>query len=300
MLEARARRSWHFSWQYCPLGRFSLNHPEPSPSLAEHRVRVSRVADQVSDRIRDLIINGTLRDGDRLPRAEVLMKDFGASGPSVREALRILESEGLITVLRGSAGGCIVHRPDAQTAAYLVALVLSSLQTQMGDVLKATAVLEPVCAMLCAQRPDRAKTVVSELQQLNTEARELLRGDYVKFAQNMMSFHETLVQRCGNETITLLAGVLETIWFAKARRLAEDPVAHQDDQAERLELVASHEKICGLIELGEDFQVHQLTAKHIEAHRVYAHRVDPAELVNATEIRNSRQLQRNNAGKRPR
>ena len=194
----------------------------PSSSLAEHRIRSSRVADQVADRIRDLIISGALPDGERLPPIEALMRDFGVSGPSIREALRTLESEGLITVQRGSTGGAIVHPPDARTAAYIVALVLSSRGTQIGDVLKATTILEPVCAMLCAQRPDRNKVVVPALRKLNAAARMLLEGDEREFAQNSISFHETLVQGCGSETITLVAGILESIWFTKARQLLGD------------------------------------------------------------------------------
>jgi DNA-binding FadR family transcriptional regulator len=257
-------------------------------SLAGQRIRVSRVADQVSARIRDLILTGELSDGDRLPSVEVLMRDFGVSGPSVREALRILESEGLITVRRGSAGGCIVRRPDPRAAAYLVALVLSSLGTTMDDVLAATAMLEPACAMLCARRPDRADTVVPRLRALNAAASRSMDGDYAEFARHVMAFHETLVRQCGSATITVLVGILETIWFATARELAANPAAHRDDHGEKAELVRGHERICDLIEAGEDYQAHKMMTEHIQVHRVHARRVYPGELVNAAAIHDSR------------
>jgi len=67
--------------------------------LAERRVRVSRVADVVADRIRDLIVSGQLGDGDRLPHLDVLVEEFGVSAPSMREALRILENQLEVTRL---------------------------------------------------------------------------------------------------------------------------------------------------------------------------------------------------------
>ena len=259
----------------------------PPVVLAEHRVRSSRVADQVAARIRELIISGALSDGDRLPPIDALMKDFGVSGPSIREALRILESEGLVTVQRGSTGGAIVHRPDAKTAAYIVALVLSSRGIRMGDVLEATAVLEPVCAMLCAQRPDRHKTVVPDLRRLTAAAREGLDGDHTAFVQSSISFHETLVQRCGSETITLVAGILETIWFTKARQLLSETSAEVRSRAQKLDQVKAHEAICDLIEAGEDFQVHQMMTKHIHRYRVETNRATRTERVIAAPIRNN-------------
>ena len=140
-------------------------------ALAEGPVRVSRVADVVADRIRDLIIDGKLADGDRLPPLDALLEEFSISGPSMREALRVLESEGLITVQRGSVGGSVVHRPEPRTAAYTIALVLRSRSTELHDVFDALALLVPMCAMLCARRSDRKKAVVPELRRINVESR---------------------------------------------------------------------------------------------------------------------------------
>jgi DNA-binding FadR family transcriptional regulator len=59
--------------------------------------------------LRNRILNGTIADGEMLPRQDELLEAFGVSMPSLRGALQILETEGLITVLRGSVGGAIVH-----------------------------------------------------------------------------------------------------------------------------------------------------------------------------------------------
>ena len=118
-----------------------MTAPRATP-LSDGRVQLQRAADVVADRIRELIVSGELADGERLPRLDLLLDEFGISGPSMREALRMLESEGLITVQRGSVGGAIVHRPSYKAAAYTMALVLRSRDTEVADVAESLALLE--------------------------------------------------------------------------------------------------------------------------------------------------------------
>ena len=76
-----------------------------SSAGAKKPVRLPRLAEMVAAGLRDKILSGELDDGDLLPRQEDLLAEFGVSPPSIREALRILETEGLITVKRGNVGG---------------------------------------------------------------------------------------------------------------------------------------------------------------------------------------------------
>jgi DNA-binding FadR family transcriptional regulator len=74
-----------------------------------------RIAETVAAELRQRILVGP--PAQHLPTQDQLVKEFGVSYPSVREALRILETEGLVTVRRGSVGGAEVHRPDQSSAA---------------------------------------------------------------------------------------------------------------------------------------------------------------------------------------
>ena len=68
------------------------------------QVRVPKTAELVAGRIRRSIVTGELRTGDSLPSEAHLITDFQVSRPTIREAIRILESEGLISVSRGARG----------------------------------------------------------------------------------------------------------------------------------------------------------------------------------------------------
>src|ERR1700694_2827208 len=69
---------------------------------ARRRLSAPRIAQIVADELRRQIIDGELADGDLLPRQELLVEQFNVSLVSLREALRILETEGLVSVRRGN------------------------------------------------------------------------------------------------------------------------------------------------------------------------------------------------------
>ena len=128
----------------------------PTPS-ARHQLRQPRLAEMVAGALRARILSGELADGAMLPKQDELLEEFGVSLPPIREALRILETEGLITVQRGNVGGAVVHAPagvegrlhDGPGAAVAG-------RRRSASVLDAVTAFEPACAAACAARPDRA------------------------------------------------------------------------------------------------------------------------------------------------
>src|SRR5918996_2342005 len=92
-----------------------------------------RVAEMVADILRARIVDGALGDGDLLPKQDDLLEEFRVSRPSIREAMRILETEGLVSVRRGNIGGAEVHAPKPSNAAYMLGLVMQSKHVRLGD-----------------------------------------------------------------------------------------------------------------------------------------------------------------------
>ena len=74
-------------------------------------VRSPKTAEIVADTLRRMIVEGQLKDGDFLPYEAELMNHFQVSRPSLREAVRVLESDRLVEVRRGSRTGARVRGP---------------------------------------------------------------------------------------------------------------------------------------------------------------------------------------------
>jgi DNA-binding FadR family transcriptional regulator len=260
------------------------------PPLSDGPVQLPRAADLVADRIRELIVTGQLGDGERLPGLDGLLEEFGISGPTMREALRMLESEGLITVQRGKVGGAIVHRPSYATAASTMALVLRSHDTAIADVARSLGVLELECALLCTRRPDRKRTVVPALRDLNEQARGLVDAEELIFTEAMTAFHEELMRGCGLATLALATRAIGAIWLVSVRQWAADNDAHGRfvTHEERLAWLELQARLVELIEAGDETGVEQMMIEHFNTIQILGSGLDPQQMVDARAVRANR------------
>ncbi|WP_218040342.1 FadR/GntR family transcriptional regulator [Actinomadura sp. WMMB 499] len=164
---------------------------------------------RIADEIRAMIVSGRLAEGESLGREAELVERFGVSRPSLREALRLLEADGLVTVLRGVRGGVIVHRPDQRMTARTGSLVLRSRNVSLADAFEARALLEPLAARAIAARRHR-RTAVAELRAL-VDQQEAAIDDPERFAVVNALFHERLVSLGGNRTMAIVIEMLNEI-----------------------------------------------------------------------------------------
>ena len=190
-----------------------------SPPVAAGQLRQPRLAELVAATLREEILAGVHPDGTCLPRQEDLIARFRVSPPSLREALRILETEGLLTVQRGKIGGAVVHTPRPGKVAYMLGLVLQHRAVDLRDIADTLSRLDPECARRCAERAGRAGAVVPALRANLEESRRAL-SDAARYAALARSFHELLVASCGSETMTVLVGTLESLWSAHVAELS--------------------------------------------------------------------------------
>jgi GntR family transcriptional regulator, transcriptional repressor for pyruvate dehydrogenase complex len=164
---------------------------------------------QIADEIRGLIVSGELKEGEMLGREPDLVERFGVSRPSLREALRILEAEGFVTVVRGVRGGVLVHEPDQRMTARTAALVLQARNVSLADVFEARGLIEPIAVRAIAGARSRRATV-DHLKMLVDEE-ELAIEDPDAFGAANAAFHERLVALAGNQTLAILTEMLDEV-----------------------------------------------------------------------------------------
>lgn len=224
----------------------------------------------VAEVLRKRIISGQIADGLFLPKLEDLLAEFGVGKPAMREALRILETEGLITVRRGNVGGALVHSPESVDAAYALSLVLESRSVPLLDVGTALMEVEPLCASLCARRPDRAEVVVPPLMDVHQHALAA-HSDPVELTRLARRFHELLVELCGNETMILVVGSLESLWSAHEQDWAEATPAPEAFAGSKIgkASLGAHGRIIKLIESGSADRLARLVREHLESSAFY-------------------------------
>jgi DNA-binding FadR family transcriptional regulator len=214
-------------------------------------VRVPKTAELVANHLRRQIVTHELKEGDSLPPETALMATYAISRPTLREAFRILESEGLINVRRGARGGARVQEPSADIAAGYAGLVLQHRNATLADVVAARAIVEAPAARMLAERRSR-KAIVAELRRgLKT----------VPTAnEHFHDFNALVVELTGNQTLILLTSMLERI-------TREASVRYVVRWSEREDLVAAarrtRERLIELISAGDAEAAEDLWRRHL-------------------------------------
>lgn len=232
------------------------------------RIRQPRVAEIVASRLRDDILSGRIKEGDVLPSQDGLLAEFGVSPPALREAIHILETDGLISVRRGNVGGAVVHPPSAERTAHMISMVLQTRAATPADVSGALMHLEPICAGMCAARDDRMTEVVPYLEaEIRTQTEQF--DNLSRYVPNARRFHEAVVSRCGNEPMILLIGSLELIWSSHESSVWSDDCNTADPTTRNTMRAAlrDHQRLVDAIRDGNEARAVKLARDHLAAAR---------------------------------
>jgi GntR family transcriptional regulator, transcriptional repressor for pyruvate dehydrogenase complex len=257
------------------------------------RVPQHRIAETVAAELRTRILAGDGPGEYRLPTQEQLVKEFGVSYPSIREAIRILETEGLVTVQRGNVGGAEVHRPDESSAAYHLGLALQGGRVTLGDLAAGLQVLEPLCAAECARRPDRAEAVVPVLAG-NVEKSAGLLGDGVSFTHTAREFHDLIVGFTPNATMRYVVRSLVALWSAQEETWAETLTRLGDypTEAEAKSAIRAHRRIIEEISAGRAAEAQRVARAHLAATQALLLKRFDDGVVDASSARARQAMQR--------
>jgi len=213
----------------------------------------------VASQLRRQIVLGELKEGDQLPSESVLMEEFGVSRPTLREAFRILEAEGAITVRRGVRGGARVQVPDIDVAARHAGLLLQYRGTLLSDVYEVRTVLEPAAARMAAKR--RTSADLARLQDAVDRQRDSVEDPGASFAADA-EFHRLIVELSGNETLQVLAGMVSNIIREGDRSYAESHDWQTEQELAKI-AVRAHARLVELIRKRSGDEAEDFWKKHL-------------------------------------
>lgn len=240
-----------------------------NPGAASSKlVRAPKTAEIIADHLRSSIVRGVIKNGDALPTEVELVKQFGVSRPTLREAFRILESESLIVVRRGSRGGVLVSAPESSVAARNFGLLLQMSGTTLADLYEARKVFEPAAAQMLAQRATArdvadlkaAAATLTALVDHGTAA-----ADFGEWSAATFRFHDLILERSGNNTIALVGEVLrEVVTRHMARVMAVAGGNNDETEKQFRRTIRTFNKFTALIEGRKGVEAKELWATHMD------------------------------------
>jgi GntR family transcriptional regulator, transcriptional repressor for pyruvate dehydrogenase complex len=170
------------------------------------RINPGRISAIIVDQIRLLMRQGQLQPGDRLPAERELCEHFGVSRVTVREALRVLEANGLVEIRVGARGGTFVRSPSKERMGEGIVDYLTMSSVTSGDVTELRMVLELGIIPLVCERA--TSDDIEELLKLCHQAREALATDSYDVGMSV-EFHTRVAQCAHNGAIELLLPSLQ-------------------------------------------------------------------------------------------
>lgn len=235
------------------------------------RSAVPKAAAAVLSELRRQIACGEIAEDGNLPTEGELVARFGVSRTPIREAIRVLEMEGLILSSQGARGGARVQPPSARIAARHTGLLLRRRQASLADVYQARLAIEPFAARLLAERvkPD----TIARLRAALAAERALVEEPRA-WGRAAADFHKAVVELCGNQTLAVLAAQLDDIVASQTDvEMAESGGAPHLEERRRAD--DAHARLAALVERRESAKAEAFWRAHLEA-AWPAHRVTEA------------------------
>ena len=166
---------------------------------------------QIADEIKQWMVERNLRKGDKLPNESAMIEQFGVSKGTVREALRILEAQGLIVTKTGPGGGSIVGQVSAERARSLLANYFYFHDLSIADIYQMRKALEPELAASLAGALDEWQ--LAELRELAGRHPEPAKSAEEEKEQHIASliFHARLSQFADNHLLGFIIGFMVQI-----------------------------------------------------------------------------------------
>jgi DNA-binding FadR family transcriptional regulator len=216
-------------------------------------VKPPKAAQMVAKQIRDAVLSGELMAGDRLPPERELIKQLGYSRAVVREGLRILEADGLITLRSGRNGGAVVHNPDSTQLSASLNLILQLQSTTVRDVHEAQRLIEPSIVRLAIKNatPEDLARVQATITLIEQSP------DDVELVREQSNLFHTLLGACThNNVLSILASLIRKVVIG---------MHYSGDRTAALAIARVHQLILNAVREGDEAAAVRRTLRHVDA-----------------------------------
>ena len=220
--------------------------------VGENRGRGEKVAALVARQLVRDIARRDLQPGATLELEAAMLERFKISRASLREALRILETQGLITIKPGPGGGPSIAEIDSRDFARMSTFFFQVFRVRLREVVEARLIIEPVMASLAAARRD--PDMVRQLDEVVRTGEQARSEHDWRAAAN--EFHSLVLGMSGNQLLTVVAKALKDIFTERVSVFAFP-------EGERNRVLESHRRVAKAIADGDAAAAEDLMREHM-------------------------------------
>jgi GntR family transcriptional repressor for pyruvate dehydrogenase complex len=229
-------------------------------------IEVPKSCDVLARRLREQILAGAFPAGEPLPTERELVAETGLSRGSVREALRILEAEGLLHTRPGRYGGSVVSRPSETLLARQVDSFARGRGVGVRTLIEAREALEPTLAQLAARH--RTERDLAELDAIHARMRASVATDVPAFLQENVAWHWALAVASGNELLRAFMASIAGMIHEASR------IEHVADEDVRRLVLHAHARIVEAIRAGDGEAARRRMDRHVKAYSQHIEATD--------------------------
>lgn len=200
------------------------------------------------------IVRSNLPPGTMLPTEREMVEAFGVGRTTLREALRLLETRGVITIRSGPRGGPVVRRPQPSDLSEALTLILEFEGVSLSALLEARVAIEPMVARLAASRMTK-----ESLQKLQDTVDTMLSNldNHQVFLRENLSFHVFVSQFSGNVVLRVFSDTLK--WIADGSMLG---ISYTPGR--RRAVAEAHQRIIDALAEGDADQAEAMMRVHLD------------------------------------
>lgn len=223
--------------------------------LRTFRNRILKASEILAHELLSDIIAQKLKEGDRLPQESEMIARYSVARSTVREALRILEINGLITIRSGPGGGPTVCNATPADFGRMASFFLKSEGVTYGDVMEARRLLEPLMVRNATEKSDRE--FLAKVEDLKARSLSVDIGDDHRYVAITREFHELVNSTADNKLLSLLShGMMAMFMMRVARGIFPEQ--------ERSSVIREHDQIMESILAGNAPEAQERMQLHMD------------------------------------